>query len=217
MLPNIFLAGKAGSGKDTVGKVLSEEFGYKRVAIADNIKNLTVWLWNEASNKKPHHATAHKLCQTFNFLPEPMFINDISEIMEYLERVDVNKNADIRPAYQKLGEIARKRDPDIWLRMVKEKIKKISGPVVITDGRYLREQSFFEEIRFASFVVVAEPNKRMERLHKRDPGFDASSLDHPTEQEVFHCPKIYNNGSIEDLRQEIVFLVRRHVHALPPR
>lgn len=45
MFPNVLVAGKAGSGKDTVGDLLCQSYGYERVSFAGPLKEKARELW----------------------------------------------------------------------------------------------------------------------------------------------------------------------------
>lgn len=45
MFPNVLVAGKAGSGKDTVGDLLCEQYGYERLSFAGPLKRKARDLW----------------------------------------------------------------------------------------------------------------------------------------------------------------------------
>jgi hypothetical protein len=51
-LPNIAFIGKAGSGKDTAAELLIEQFGYARLAFADELKNIAELLWPNSDAHK---------------------------------------------------------------------------------------------------------------------------------------------------------------------
>jgi hypothetical protein len=85
----ICISGHSGSGKDTVGTYLIEQYGFARVAIADPIKHLIMGL--------------------FELDPEQLW-GDGRNI------VDRRLGASPREIYQRFGDVCRAIDPEIWLR-----------------------------------------------------------------------------------------------------
>lgn len=202
---DIFLVGKAGSGKDTAGQILVKEFGYKRIAIADDIKNLSHWLFKQ--NQSSPDKIVFQISKKLNIMPDKAFTENIFQLINDLNKVNPNKNAEMRKIYQDLGQIARQVNPNIWLLLVKEKIEKARDPIVITDGRLRSEQIFFENIGFKTYEIIADIDKRISRLKTRDPGFKPESLNHSTEKEIFNCPQIHNNKNIDHLREKIISIL----------
>ena len=84
----IGIAGKAGSGKDTVGKMLVEHYGFKRLAFADRIKD-----------------TLHDLG-----IAEPS--RDAKESLIF------GRTFSYRQAMHTLGDGFRAMDPNFWIQQV---------------------------------------------------------------------------------------------------
>lgn len=64
MFPNVLVAGKAGSGKDTVGDFLVDHYGYERCSFAAPLKEKARELWPDLDWSKKQRA----LLQTFGGL-----------------------------------------------------------------------------------------------------------------------------------------------------
>lgn len=111
----VCFAGVSGAGKDTAGTYLVERHGYKRVAVADALKETMMtlfglsWeqLWGEARNR-----------------PDPR-----------LGRAP-------RELYQEFGSACRGIDPEVWIRPFRTRIETLLSHgerVVCTDLRTLEE------------------------------------------------------------------------------
>lgn len=171
------ITGKLGSGKDTVGAILVEQYGYQRVAFADALKNL-------AYDLNPivfEHTTDEGLCSVR--LQE--FVD--SQGWETAKR----DNPEIRRTLQALGVAARDNlDPDVWVKVVAEDIDSLEGdgyPVVITDVRFPNEARM---ILYSGGQVY-----RVER-----PGFDGDGHATETALDKYEFPTIDNSGTIDELR-----------------
>jgi len=117
----IGLAGKAGSGKDEVAKVLVSEFGFTRVAFADAIK---------------------RMAEDINPYIESVGVN----LLELLEWEDddwdqAKKYPLVRSFLQRLGVAVRNQDPEFWLRAA----GVTEGNVIVTDTRFLNEVDYILE------------------------------------------------------------------------
>lgn len=60
MRKNVLIAGKAGSGKDTVGDWLIEHYGYQRVSFAEPMKRLGPVLWPHLDWSQKQRVTLQK-------------------------------------------------------------------------------------------------------------------------------------------------------------
>lgn len=169
----IGLTGYAQSGKDTVAKILVENYGYTRVAFADKIRD-------------------------FLYEMNPMVDNVAFEPIFLKEKVDregwevAKKNVFVRRALQNAGVAARKTFGDgFWVHEAMKIMLNDPRPdmnYVITDVRFLNEAD----------MVRANDGQvwRVKRI-----GIDAvnthvseSQMDDYTVDQLFT-----NNGTIEDL------------------
>jgi hypothetical protein len=112
----ILLRGFSNSGKDYVGKILSDKYEYKRFAFADSLKNIVAKQYN--CNTEQLHSQAGKL--------------------------DICLSDSAKRTYRQIliDEALRLRnlDCDIFAKLCCEDIKKSSNTkIVITDWRYLNE------------------------------------------------------------------------------
>ena len=108
----IALSGYAGSGKDTLGRELTRDHGFTRVAFADAMKQ----------GAAEHYGFPVALAHSTE--GKRMWLHDHA--------------MPIHQALISFGEMARRKDPDVWIRPVLAKIDK-TARVVITDCRFKHE------------------------------------------------------------------------------
>ncbi|MFF3312474.1 hypothetical protein [Streptomyces sp. NPDC002952] len=165
---NVGIIGRARVGKDTAGKWLVDERGYRRVGFADALK--------EAALKVDPivHATAER-SSAYGYggevVPvwdaETHYLSDIVRRMGWEAAKD--EFPEVRRILQELGASIRALDPEFWLRIALAKTQEANEagvPVVITDVRYPNEA---ESLRRAGFHL----------LHIERPG--VPQLDHESE------------------------------------
>lgn len=115
------LTGKYGSGKDTVGSILVEDFGYQRIAFADALK--TVF-----EDIDPLVALQGSAVNYSQWLEE---CNGDREVAK--------THPDVRRYLQVIGVAVRTQDPDFWLRVARIEHFSENHPVVVTDVRFPNE------------------------------------------------------------------------------
>jgi len=111
---------------------------------------------------------------------------------------------------QQYGQMMRKIfHQNIWCDYVFTQTQN-KDKIVIDDGRQLNEFNFFANLGYLPVGVIADKNKRIERLIKRvDYEIDPKTFNHETESQARECVKkckikIYNNSDdINDLIKEI--------------
>lgn len=117
MLKMIGIAGRAGSGKDTLADYLVKEYGFKRFAFADPLKECLAQIpgWD--------HRHMH---------------GDLKD------QVDPHYNVVPRHAMQRLGtECFRALNPDFWIRVAERVLDPDEEtPIVISDVRFENEAAF---------------------------------------------------------------------------
>ena len=171
----IGLTGYAQSGKDTVAKILVENYGYTRVAFADKIRE-------------------------FLYETNPMYDSMAGEPVFVKSKVDrdgwenAKKSPHIRRLLQNSGVAARKIfGEDFWVNQVFKDIDPSSN-IVITDVRFSNEAEAIKLI--TQFTGIESQVWRIKRI-----GVDAVNA-HVSESQMDDYPvdQIFtNNSSIEDL------------------
>ena len=113
----VLLGYKMQRGKDTVGKVLTDEFGFTRYAFADEIKKIVADIY-DLSWEQLYTEKKNKLDSRYGTTP--------------------------RQILQEFGREQRNRFKDIWCSKVNKEISKNkSKRIVITDLRHLNEYEYF--------------------------------------------------------------------------
>jgi len=111
------IAGRAGSGKDTVADFLVARYGFTKVSMAGPLKSALA---------------------TLGF-PEPFDRGDKEKLIEGF-------NFTWREAAQKLGtEFGRALDPDIWVKIMAQRFRRASDRIVVSDIRFENEAAMIRE------------------------------------------------------------------------
>ena len=125
----IGLAGYAGSGKDTVGRVLSTGYGFERVAFADKVREMALRI-------NPVIADSGG-----NLYP-------VSAAVEAMGWDEAKREPAVRKMLQRIG--ASVRDiigPDAWVDAAMHDKITYGKSYVITDVRYPNELGFIRDMR----------------------------------------------------------------------
>ncbi|MEU3986083.1 hypothetical protein AB0F77_39505 [Streptomyces sp. NPDC026672] len=172
---NIGIIGRARSGKDTAGKWLVDERGYRRVALADPLKEAALRLNPIIDDGNVGYSfTAAQL----------------SEVVDGYGWERAKEIGDTRRILQELGASIRALDEDFWLRQALKKTQEANDhgvPVVITDVRYRNEA---DSLRRSGFHLVY--------IHR--PG--VPRMDHESENSLTAADAgsyINNAGDVDDL------------------
>lgn len=125
------ICGKAGSGKDTVGNYLVENYGFKKIALADPIKRIV----------------------------KDVFVLDDHTVYDRVAREQPLKQWDswsVRKLLQFVGtELFRdKIDDAIWVKSLWYRIKDSPDNYVVSDLRFRNELKFFEDNVGKDFVSI---------------------------------------------------------------
>jgi hypothetical protein len=132
------------------------------------------------------------------------FAGAIYDILYHAEEVCGFPKEKDREFLQSVGTWVRKRDPDVWVRIVCEKIKSIPQdvPIYITD---LRQQNEMDALLHLGFTVV-----RMTRPFGLRNNFGTGNRTHSTEVELLSSPAwdciIENDGTLQELHQKLDML-----------
>jgi len=144
------LAGVAGSGKDTVGKILSDISGYPVYALASPIK---------------------KVCNELHFWDDRHAYGELKEI------IDPFWGYSPRHAYQTMGtELARKLwREDFWLKRAEWEYHK-SDSLIITDIRFENEAKFIRSNGGQIIHIIREDVPKV-LSHESESGIDRKPED----------------------------------------
>ena len=180
-MKNIALTGKARSGKDTVASVLVEEYGYRRIAFVDALKEMALEI-------------------------DPIILTDahfewrLSEVVSDDGWEDAKDSyPDVRRFLQQLGSSVRKRDPWFWVRIAEQQIMEAEAagqPVVITDARYINEAGTLKCDWGFSLIRIIRPGIDSGDTHESETEMDGYSVD----------LLLRNSGGLEDLKDSVRYL-----------
>lgn len=166
----IGLTGYAQSGKDTVAKILVENYGYTRVAFADKIRE-------------------------FLYETNPMFDNVAGEPLFVRERVDrdgweeAKKSPHIRRLLQNSGVAARKVfGENFWVQQALREVH-FEGNYVITDVRFTNEADAIKKYDNSQIWRIKRLGVDAINAHVSETQMDGYPVD-----QIF-----INNSTIEDL------------------
>jgi dephospho-CoA kinase len=174
---NIAICGKFRSGKDTVGKYLCDNYGYKRFAFGDGIRRVTRELYPHLyeGNAKPR-ALLQGFGQMARQFDENVWVDDC------FRRID--EAAEFRYGY-KSGKTPR---------------------AVITDLRQPNEYDALKQRGYIVIRVIAPDEHRKYRAITSGDAFTDAELTHETESHVDGFAADYvicNNGTLEQLYPQI--------------
>ena len=176
----IGLSGYAQVGKDTVANYLVENYGYKRVAFAD-----------------PLREALYNLNPVITDLPE-VFSSTLSNAVDHIGWETVKQNSEqVRGLLQRMGtEVGRKMfGEDFWVNLAFKNVYK-GSKIVFTDVRFPNE---FDAIKSVDGKIwrVEKPGIQAVNRHSSETALDNHFFDRG----------INNDSSIEDLHKAIDLLM----------
>jgi hypothetical protein len=173
---NIGIIGRARVGKDTAGEWLVNQRGYRRVALADPLKEAALKVDPLIPVHDGQYWRLASLVRSLGW-----------------ERIK-DMYPEVRRTLQHLGAAMRDVDPEIWLRAALAKAQEANEqgvPVVITDVRYRNEA--------ASLVRAG-----FHLIHINRPGIP--QLDHESERDLGPEDARYlvqNDGDVAHLGEQL--------------
>lgn len=192
--PDLYLTGRAGSGKDTQAAWLVDRLGYTRIALADPLKELAAkWLGVsvlDINNEKKKYRS---------------FLIGIGQgardwKMAWVGSAFIPRKIRVRLFYDWLlsfglplsneqvfdGAVQGWGHKDYWLRRFLVKYRVLEsvngGPVVVTDCRMPNEVNFFRNLDFKGIRLSVDDEVVKSRLYKRDGTTDFSFFTNETEK-----------------------------------
>lgn len=185
---NIGIIGRARVGKDTAGKWLVDNRGYRRVAFADALK--------EAALKADPIIDDGNVGYSFTEMR-------LAELVRGYGWERAKEIGDTRRFLQELGAAVRAIDEDFWLRAAMRRVVEANDagvPCVITDVRYPNEAASLKRAGF-HLVYIDRPGV---------PQMDHASENSLTVDDADY--RIWNDGGLDDLRRAVDDLWE-HVYA----
>ena len=201
----IGIAGRIGSGKDTVGEIIQElclsnhgpvfevkKFAGKLKQIASLLTGIPVEDFEDQEFKKSYLGAEWGTVESNPLNAVPVF-----------ENIEFNHLMSVRELLQKLGTEAIRDGlhPNAWVNalMCEYKRPKMSeynpSNWIITDVRFPNELEAVEDVKGLTIKVVrpVEKSKTSVRLHPSETSLDKAEFDY----------EIINDGSIEDLIEKV--------------
>ena len=185
----IGVVGYIGSGKGTVGDILEREYGYKKFAFADALKDAvaSIFVW-----------------------PRGLLEGDTNASRAFRERVDVwwshkfGYEVTPRLILQKFGTEACRHGiaDNIWIAALEKRIHGYED-VVITDCRFPNEIDF---IRSAGGVLIRvkrgdDPSpEELSKMHISETAWNGYDPDFV----------IHNEGTKDDLKENVKIILTQH-------
>lgn len=193
--PWVGLIGAAGAGKDTVAAVLVAEYGYARLALADQVRASLLALDPFVS------ASVGRLVRVSDLVARWGWDRAKRDCPE------------IRVLLQRLGtEVVRNLDPDLWVRKVEELATGAGRPVVVPDVRFVNEEQMIRAhggiVALVERPGVKERNAEGWRAHSSETAW----------RQITPDVVLYNTRGVDDLTYEVRRMMRRlamkeHGHA----
>lgn len=203
-MPNIGVVGRKRSGKDTIAQYLVKHHGYARVGLADAVKEMALIL-NPIVHAEADTEYDYGYGGEVVAIPaaKPVYLDTVIREMGWEDAKD--RFPEVRRILQTLGTdvIRNNFGTSAWIDIMLRKAEELNArgvPVVVPDVRFPDEANVFRHTI----------NDRLIRVARDDPRFIQD--DHESEQYADTIPvdfEIDNNGSLEDLREEIEAVIRR--------
>jgi hypothetical protein len=171
----ISLSGKSGSGKDTVAQILADAYGYKRVAIADPIKQY--------------------VAELFELTEEQLWGNFRNQLDERLQLAP-------REIYQRFGDSCREIDSRVWIRKWRHAVEErleTGQLVVCTDVRTPAELECVRKMGGVCWLI-----ERAVAGAPREMGEHATERALTEGRSKCFDEVICNDGTLDDLEKEVI-------------
>jgi hypothetical protein len=177
----VCVSGKAGSGKDTMGAVLVKNHGFKRIALADPLRDLCSRVFripfNDFLDQNKKDAELDSII-TLDF----HHVDKIREIVELEWGFEISYPARERMEEYFGEEFETPRDilklvgtellrenvrEDIWIALAMNKIAELKCNVVVTDVRFQNERDVFSKAG-AIMCLIKRPSVDKEDEHSSE-------------------------------------------------
>lgn len=184
----IGVTGYAKHGKDSTGKILMEEFGFKRYAFADILKSMAMVL-------NP-------------IIPDMTYTRRLYQLVQDQGWDEAKKVPEVRRFLQVLGTEAVRDHigEDAWVTALENQITEDgllnSGKVVITDVRFPNEADWVHSIGGVLWRITRYANPD---YFDHTPFDNGIGTDHPSEKYISSLPanREIKAHSLDDLRREV--------------
>lgn len=215
MINIITLSGYAGSGKNTVSKILHEKHGYVEMAFADKIRAALLKLNPVVTVEATASYGYPDIFRTMSLEPYLVIKTLQSIIDEHGWDKAKRKYPEIRRLMQVFGtEIGRELfGEDVWVRLLVEDLTKKTTEgqcnFVISDARFLNELNIHASMLEYGHVSITRTNINISNWWIERPGYGPLNA-HASENSISsqHCSvNIDNNDTIKQLSTTIEIAV----------
>ncbi|MEU6285340.1 MULTISPECIES: hypothetical protein [Streptomyces] len=178
---HIALMGRAGAGKDEIGRRLVRRWAFTRVAFADPLKEMALRVDPVVTYEPAGYG------------PVPVRLSDV--VNRFGWDGAKRRSPEIRRTLQRMGSAVRKEDAGYWVGLAMDRVAVADSwnlPVVVTDVRHVNEA---QALKNRGFTLV-----RVNRPSAPHLGANAS---HESETELDAHPAdvtLTNAGTLADLR-----------------
>jgi len=201
------LSGVKFSGKDTVAEGLIRYHKFKRIGLADKLKDVCSIVFRinrgdmdnpslkELDFENPLELTETHILDLVSVLKDDGFDVDMDTVLFLYKNFAGEKLTSIRHLLQVVGtDICRGHiKDDIWLEYIKNSIRSCSDNIVITDARFKNERDFLREM---GAVICLVKRKGFENGGSH---ISENQLGSDSDYDLI----INNNGSILSIQSEI--------------
>lgn len=175
----VCFSGKKGSGKDSAAAVLTKEFGFTRVALADPLRELCSKVFRIPYNDFLDQDKKDQPLSLGSFEIDYHHIDKIRHIVEQEWGFEITHEAreemedyygetveTPRDILKLVGtELLRKNvADDIWIKLAFNRINEIQGKVVVTDVRFDNERKAFGDAG-ALLCLIKRPSVERHDTH----------------------------------------------------
>lgn len=182
----IGVSGKVHAGKDEIARILVENHGFKRYALATKMKEAALAL-------DPIVAAYINADGRIEYVR-------LSKMIEDVGAEEAKKWPEVRRLYQRMGtEVGRETiDKTLWIKLVFKLVHSRTADVVISDLRFLNEA-----------LAIGDRNGWVWRVERPGAGLEGEAGKHVSETELhgdldgIYDEIIQNDGSIADLEKKV--------------
>jgi len=204
----IAFSGSKFAGKDTAAEALIKHFNFKRIGLADKLKDICAEVFNisredmdnpskkESQFEENLTISLRHITDLIRKIQHDGFVFHMQEAYIEIRKNFYGKNlTSIRDMLQTVGtDICRTYiADDIWLQYIKEEVTSSYDNFVVTDARFANERRFFKALG-ATLVLVNRPGLENASTHISETQIGDSS-----EYDVI----ITNDSSIYSLQESI--------------
>lgn len=149
-MKNIGLIGKMGAGKTTAADILINTHGYVPISFAAPLKAMVIEADPLVACGGPQDRQ--------NLAARPVHLSDVLDSGMSFEEAK-RTYPELRRALQRIGQGARKIDPDFWIKLAVKELDEIpfNVPVVVTDVRYPNEVIALAGLGFKMVRITRKP------------------------------------------------------------